>query len=108
MSISSSNQTSIDDAAKRLPAGGAQVMGAVVDVRNAAQIASWAQQTIDRFGGVDLLFANAGGPPAGSTLSFDDARMMVVKVQYTPDEAPLLRRPKRRDEGSWPTATSRS
>ena len=73
VSISSSNQTSIDDAAKRLPAGGAQVMGAVVDVRNAAQIASWAQQTIDRFGGVDLLFANAGGPPAGSTLSFDDA-----------------------------------
>ena len=32
----------------------------------------------------------------GDTLSFDDARMMVVKVQFTPDEAPLLRRPKRR------------
>jgi 3-oxoacyl-[acyl-carrier protein] reductase len=26
-----------------------------------------------RFGGVDLLFANTGGPPAGAALSFDDA-----------------------------------
>jgi 3-oxoacyl-[acyl-carrier protein] reductase len=29
--------------------------------------------TTDRFGGVDLLFANTGGPPAGTALSFDDA-----------------------------------
>jgi 3-oxoacyl-[acyl-carrier protein] reductase len=28
--------------------------------------------TTDRFGGVDLLFANTGGPPAGTALSFDD------------------------------------
>ena len=29
--------------------------------------------TEDKFGGVDLLFTNAGGPPAGAALSFDDA-----------------------------------
>jgi 3-oxoacyl-[acyl-carrier protein] reductase len=73
VSISSSNQASIDEAAKRLSSTGAQVTGTVVDVRNADQIASWTKQTIDQFGGIDLLFANAGGPPAGSTLSFDDA-----------------------------------
>jgi 3-oxoacyl-[acyl-carrier protein] reductase len=28
---------------------------------------------MEKFGGVDLLFVNAGGPPAGTTLSFDDA-----------------------------------
>ena len=28
--------------------------------------------TIEQFGGVNLLFANAGGPPAGPALSFDD------------------------------------
>jgi len=31
----------------------------------------------------------------GDTLSFDDARMMVVKVQFTADGAPLIRRAKR-------------
>jgi 3-oxoacyl-[acyl-carrier protein] reductase len=73
VSVSSSNQASIDDAAKRLASSGTHVLAAAVDVRNAAQIESWTKQTIDKFGGVDLLFANAGGPPAGAALSFDDA-----------------------------------
>jgi len=70
VSISSSNQASIDAAAARLGGG---AIGTVVDVRNADQIAAWAQKTIDRFGGVDLLFTNGGGPPAGAAVSFDDA-----------------------------------
>ena len=73
VSISSSNQASIDDAAKKLTSGGATVLGTAVDVRNAEQISAWTQHTIERFGGVDLLFTNSGGPPAGSALSFDDA-----------------------------------
>jgi 3-oxoacyl-[acyl-carrier protein] reductase len=73
VSISSSNQKSIDEAAGRLTASGARAWGAVVDVRNADQIAAWGQQTIDRFGGIDLLFTNGGGPPAGAAVSFDDA-----------------------------------
>ena len=36
-------------------------------------ILRWTRATEDRFGGVDLLFANGGGPPAGAALSFDDA-----------------------------------
>ena len=73
VAISSSNQSSIDDAAKRLSASGAQVFGTVVDVRNGDHIASWGQKTVERFGGVDLLFTNGGGPPAGAAVSFDDA-----------------------------------
>jgi len=73
VSISSSNQASIDEAAKRLSASGAQALATAVDVRNADHIASWGQRTIERFGGVDLLFTNAGGPPAGAAVSFDDA-----------------------------------
>jgi 3-oxoacyl-[acyl-carrier protein] reductase len=73
VSMSSSNQTSIDEAAARLSSGGATAFGTVVDVRNADHIAAWARQTIDRFGGIDLLFTNGGGPPAGAAVSFDDA-----------------------------------
>ena len=73
VSISSSNQTSIDEAAARLTATGATAFGAAVDVRNGDHIAAWGHETIERFGGVDLLFTNGGGPPAGAAVSFDDA-----------------------------------
>jgi 3-oxoacyl-[acyl-carrier protein] reductase len=73
VSISSSNQASIDEAAGRLASAGATAMGTVVDVRNADQIAAWGQKTVARFGGVDLLFTNGGGPAAGAAVSFDDA-----------------------------------
>ena len=72
VSISSSTQASIEQAGNKLTAAGAQVLAMPVDVRNADQIAAWGQQTIQRFGGVDLLFTNAGGPPAGAAVSFDD------------------------------------
>ena len=44
-----------------------------VDVRSADAIRRWADETAQRFGGVDLLFTNSGGPPAGAAISFDDA-----------------------------------
>ncbi len=72
VSVSSSNQASIDEAAKRLSAAGATVLATPVDVRRADQIAAWGQKTIERFGGVDLLFTNSGGPPSGAAISFDD------------------------------------
>jgi len=73
VSISSSTQASIEEAGKRLSSGGAQVLAMPVDVRHGDQIASWGQKTVDQFGGVDLLFTNAGGPPSGPVVSFDDA-----------------------------------
>jgi len=73
VSISSSSQASIDEAATRLSSTGAKVLASVVDVRNAGHIAAWGKTTIERFGGIDLLFTNSGGPPAGAAISFDDA-----------------------------------
>jgi 3-oxoacyl-[acyl-carrier protein] reductase len=73
VSIASSSEESIAQAARRLSSDGAQVLAATVDVRRGDQIAAWAASTADRFGGIDALFANAGGPPAGATLGFDDA-----------------------------------
>jgi 3-oxoacyl-[acyl-carrier protein] reductase len=73
VSMSSSSLASIDDAAKRISASGSTVLGTVVDVRNGDHIIGWAQKTIERFGGIDLLFTNGGGPPSGAAVSFDDA-----------------------------------
>ena len=71
VSIASRDEAAICAAAKRLGAG--QVMATPLDVRSAEGIERWARATEDRFGGIDILFANAGGPPAGAALSFDDA-----------------------------------
>ena len=73
VSMSSSNLASIDEAAQRISSGGGTVLGTVVDVRNGDQITGWAEKTAERFGGIDLLFTNGGGPPSGAAVSFDDA-----------------------------------
>jgi len=70
VSMSSRNDAAIQAAAAKL---GGQTFAMAVDVKSAADIQKWATATIDRFGGVDLLLCNGGGPPAGPSLSFDDA-----------------------------------
>jgi 3-oxoacyl-[acyl-carrier protein] reductase len=72
-SMSSTSLASIDAAAKRLSSNGSTVLGMTVDVRQGDQIEAWARKTIERFGGIDLLFTNSGGPPSGAAISFDDA-----------------------------------
>jgi 3-oxoacyl-[acyl-carrier protein] reductase len=73
VSMSSRNEQAIKDAAKRIAAETyLEPLAVGVDVRSAEAIAGWHRQTIDKFGGLDLLFANSGGPPAGRALSFDD------------------------------------
>jgi 3-oxoacyl-[acyl-carrier protein] reductase len=52
---------------------GAEVLAIAADLSAADPIAKWHAATTERFGGVDLLYANTGGPPAGSALGFDDA-----------------------------------
>jgi len=71
VSLASRDEAAIGAAAERL--GVSQVLATSLDVKSADGIQRWARATEDAFGGVDLLFANAGGPPAGAALSFDDA-----------------------------------
>jgi len=49
-----------------------RVLASTADVRSPDAIMAWRDQTIKQFGGVDLLFVNAGGPPAGRFVDFDD------------------------------------
>jgi 3-oxoacyl-[acyl-carrier protein] reductase len=44
-----------------------------VDVRDKAAIERWIAHAAETFGGIDALMTNAGGPPAGDAVSFDDA-----------------------------------
>jgi 3-oxoacyl-[acyl-carrier protein] reductase len=74
VSISSRDVASIAGAASRIAAEtSADTLATGVDVRSADAIVAWHQATVERFGGVDLLVVNAGGPPAGASLGFDDA-----------------------------------
>jgi 3-oxoacyl-[acyl-carrier protein] reductase len=73
VSISSRDRASISDAAVRIEREtGATVMAMPVDVRSGDDIHKWITATADRFGGVDALLTNGGGPPAGPAMSFDD------------------------------------
>jgi 3-oxoacyl-[acyl-carrier protein] reductase len=70
VSIASRDEKAIQEAAGRI---GGDVLAVAVDVRSADAIRRWTDETQRRFGGVDLLFTNSGGPPAGAAISFDDA-----------------------------------
>ena len=73
VSIASRNRDAIDAAGERIVAEtGAAVIACAADLSSADAIGGWYQATVSRFGGVDRLFTNAGGPPAGQTLDFDD------------------------------------
>ena len=73
ISMSSRNEFGITDAGKRIAAETfTETLTSAVDVRSAKSIAAWHALTMEKFGGVDLLFVNSGGPPAGPALSFDD------------------------------------
>ena len=67
VSISSSNQQRIEQAASRLDCPGMRC-----DVTSAQDIADWVAESHARFGRIDGLVVNAGGPPPGSFDDFDD------------------------------------
>jgi len=69
VSIASRDEAAIRSAASRI---GGEVFAVAADVKSADAIRRWTTETAGRFGGVDLLFTNSGGPPAGAVLSFDD------------------------------------
>jgi 3-oxoacyl-[acyl-carrier protein] reductase len=74
VSMASSHKEAVEAAARTIAAEtGTEVLATACDVRSADAIARWSSGTRERFGGVDLLFTNSGGPPAGPAVSFDDA-----------------------------------
>lgn len=74
VSIASRDATAIRAAADAIGRDtGARTLPVAADLSRADAIAAWHAATVREFGGLDGVFCNTGGPPAGSALSFDDA-----------------------------------
>jgi 3-oxoacyl-[acyl-carrier protein] reductase len=73
VSIASRDAGAIEKASRQIAKEAkAEVLGVACDVRQTHDIERWEAATTERFGGIDGLFANSGGPPAGGALTFDD------------------------------------
>ncbi|MCY3935231.1 MAG: SDR family oxidoreductase [Anaerolineaceae bacterium] len=73
VSICSRTEAEIHSAARTLnEETGSEILGTVCDMRDDASIRSWVAETIERFGKIDALLVNAGGPPAGLLRDFSD------------------------------------
>jgi 3-oxoacyl-[acyl-carrier protein] reductase len=74
VSISSRDAGAIEKAADAIRGHAAgDVLAVAADVRDPAALARWKEDTVRRFGRLDLLYTNSGGPPAGKFLDADDA-----------------------------------
>jgi 3-oxoacyl-[acyl-carrier protein] reductase len=74
VSMSSRDAAAVGAAAEKIRLEkGTEILSTPVDVTSPEALAGWHKATIERFGGLDLLFTNSGGPPTGSAIVQDDA-----------------------------------
>lgn len=71
------DSAAIEAAAAEARVLGADVLAVQADLRNPGDIADFVESTVERFGGIDVLVTNAGGPPAGT---FDLTLMSAVRL----------------------------
>lgn len=73
VSMCSRDQKAIDEAAMRLTREtNAETLGVACDVTQAADIQKWVDLTAEKWGTIDGLLVNAGGPPAGNLVDMTD------------------------------------
>jgi 3-oxoacyl-[acyl-carrier protein] reductase len=73
--ICSRNVETIERVAQEIKnASGTEVVGISADVAKPADVARLVQAGVERFGRIDILVTNAGGPPAGQFESFTPAQ----------------------------------
>ena len=76
VSISARSADVLEATARELLAEtpGGEVIGVPTDVSKAASIEAWFAETKKRFGGVDILVTNTGGPPAARFMDLTEAQ----------------------------------
>ncbi|MDR3574798.1 MAG: SDR family oxidoreductase [Anaerolineaceae bacterium] len=73
VAVNSRNTDKLNEAVQRIKQDtSAEVIAVPGDVSDKGIADALIQQTVQAFGGLDILIANAGGPPAGPFESFDD------------------------------------
>lgn len=74
VAINSRSADKVNEARQRIAGEtGADVLGIAGDVIDPDVPARLVDETVQAFGGLDILITNAGGPPAGNFTDFDDA-----------------------------------
>jgi 3-oxoacyl-[acyl-carrier protein] reductase len=78
--------------------GGADVLAIEADVTDPETPARLVEETVARFGRLDILVANAGGPPPGRSLEVDDAALtaalnanLLTSVRLVRESVPHMR-----------------
>ncbi len=105
VSMSSRDKASIEAAASKLAKEtGAQTLASACDMRDGKSIQAWVDATVAKWGKIDAVLVNAGGPPAGMFKDMDDAawqsafeltllstvRLIRASIQHMPDGGSIL------------------
>ncbi len=76
LSLCSRSLDSLGDVAKALKKKKVEALPVACDVSKPADLQRWFEQTIERFGQVDILVTNTGGPPAAPFLKLTEEQWM--------------------------------
>ncbi|CAN5539993.1 SDR family oxidoreductase [soil metagenome] len=72
VAIGARDRGRVDAAVEQLgDAGPGRVLGTAVDVRDDDAVRRWVSEVAEELGGLHVVVANAGGPPAGTATAFD-------------------------------------
>jgi 3-oxoacyl-[acyl-carrier protein] reductase len=96
--LSSRSGDALADAAASLRASGAEVVTLAADITDPGAPAMLVAATIEAFGTIDIVVANAGGPPPGRSLEVDDDQLeaalnanLLSAVRLTRAAVPTMR-----------------
>jgi len=99
VTICARGQQALAEAEAAIKEAGAEVLALVDDVTEPDAPARLVAATAERFGGLDILVANAGGPPPGRALEVDDAALLaainanlLTSIRLVRESVPWMRR----------------
>jgi 3-oxoacyl-[acyl-carrier protein] reductase len=96
--LSSRSEAGLDAAAASMRSAGAEVATRVADITDPRTPAHLVEATLEVFGAIDIVIANAGGPPAARAMDLDDAQLeaalnanLLSAIRLTREAVPFMR-----------------